>query len=72
MGLHSRKDAKQLPDKTNDLFDKLMKWTKSNVKETYTPYLNKKYDAQKEERNVSFVNLIEAYNKGENIAEQAN
>jgi arylsulfatase A-like enzyme len=64
--------AKQLPDKTNDLFDKLMTWTKSNVKETYIPYLNKEYDAQKEERNVSFVNLIEAYNTGENIAEQAN
>jgi arylsulfatase A-like enzyme len=64
--------AKQLPDKTNDLFDKLMTWTKSNVKETYIPNLNKEYDAQKEERNVPFVNLIEAYNTGENIAALAN
>ena len=64
--------SKQLPEKTNDLFDKLMKWTKGNVKETYIPYLNKDYDAQKEERNVPFVNLIEAYEKGENIVEIAN
>ena len=64
--------AKQLPDRTNDLFEKLMNWTKDNVKETYIPYLNKDYDAQKEERNVPFVNLVEAWNKGENIAEMAN
>jgi len=64
--------AKQLPDKTNDLFDKLMKWTKDNVQETYIPYLNKDYDAQKEERNVPFVNLVEAYENGEDIAALAN
>lgn len=64
--------AKQLPEKTNDLFDKLMKWTKNNVKETYIPYLNKDYDAQKEERNVPFVNLVEAWNKGEDVAGIAN
>jgi hypothetical protein len=49
-----------------------MKWTKDNVKETYIPYLNKNYDAQKEERSVPFVNLIEAYNTGEDIAALAN
>ena len=64
--------AKQLPEKTNDLFDKLMKWTKGNVKETYTPYLNTAYDASKEERTVPFVNLVEAYENGENIAEKSN
>ena len=64
--------AKQKPELTNDLFDKLMKWTKDNVKETYLPYLNKDYDAQKEERDVPFVNLVEAWEKGENIAEIAN
>ncbi|SVD67339.1 uncharacterized protein METZ01_LOCUS420193, partial [marine metagenome] len=64
--------AKQLPEKTNDLFDKLMKWTKNNVKETYIPYLNKDYNEQKEERDVPFVNLVEAWKEGENIAEMAN
>jgi len=62
----------KLPDKTNDLFDKLMKWTENNVKETYKPYLNKDYDAQKEERDVPFVNLVEAYKKGKDIASLAN
>jgi arylsulfatase A-like enzyme len=64
--------AKQMPDRTNDLFDKLMKWTKDNVNETYKPFLNKEYDAQKEERNVPFVNLIEAYKNGDDIAVMAN
>ncbi len=64
--------AKQMPVRTNDLFDKLMKWTKDNVKETYIPYLNKEYNAQKEERQVPFVNLIEAYENGINVAEIAN
>ena len=54
------------------LFDKLMKWTKDNLKETYIPYLNKDYDAQKEERNVPYVNLIEVNNKGEDITALAN
>lgn len=64
--------AKQLPDKTNDLFDKLMQWTQNNVKPTYLPYLNKDYDAQKEERNVPFVNLVAAWEKGGNVAVLAN
>ena len=64
--------AKQKPDKTNDLFDKLMKWTKNSVKETYIPYLNKDYNEQKEERDVPFVNLVEAYKNGEDIAALAN
>ncbi len=64
--------AKQMPELTNDLFDKLMKWTKDNVKDTYKPYLNKDYQADKEERNVPFVNLVEAWKKGENIAEISN
>jgi len=64
--------AIQLPERTNDLFEKLMIWTKNNVNETYKPYLNKDYDAQKEARAVPFVNLVEAYNNGEDIAEMAN
>jgi hypothetical protein len=36
------------------------------------PYLNKDYNEQKEERDVPFVNLVEAWKEGENIAEMAN
>tara|TARA_R110002050_G_scaffold300813_1_gene473322 strand:+ start:1488 stop:3221 length:1734 start_codon:yes stop_codon:yes gene_type:complete len=64
--------AKQMPEVTNDLFHKLMQWTKENVKETYLPYLNKDYDTLKEERDVPFVNLVEAWRKGEDIAALAN
>lgn len=64
--------AKQMPDLTNALFDKLMRWTKDNIKETYIPYLNKDYDAEKEERDVPFVNLRETWNKGEDVAGIAN
>jgi len=64
--------AKQIPERTNNLFDKLMKWTKDNVKETYIPYLNKEYNAQKEECQVPFVNLIKAYEKGIDVVEIAN
>jgi len=45
-----------------------MQWTKDNVKETYLPYLNMDYDAQKEERSVPFVNLFEAWGRSEDIA----
>lgn len=64
--------AKRLPKLTNGLFDKLMKWTEDNVKETYHPYLNEEYNAKKEERNVPFVNLVEAWKKGEDVAEISN
>lgn len=63
--------AKQMPELTNDLFDKLMQWTKDNVKDTYKPYINKDYEADKEERDVPFVNLVKAWKKGENVIEMA-
>jgi arylsulfatase A-like enzyme len=63
--------AKQMPELTNDLFDKLMQWTKDNVKDTYKPYINKDYEADKEERDVPFVNLVKAWKKGENVIELA-
>ena len=63
--------AKQKPKLTNDLFDKLMRWTKNNVKDTYKPYLNKDYQANLEERDVPFINLVKAWKKDKNIAELA-
>lgn len=63
--------AKQMPDRTNRLFDKLMQWTMDNVDQTYIPYLNKDYDPQKEERDLPFVNLVEAWKRGEDVVEMA-
>ncbi len=64
--------AKQMPGLTNEMFDTLMKWTEDSVKETYRPYLNPDYNAQKEERSVPFVNLVEAWRKGDNVAAISN
>lgn len=64
--------AKKMPSKTNELFAKLMTWLDENVAETYLPYLNPDYNAEKEARPVPFVNLVEAYKAGENVAELAN
>ena len=49
-----------------------MCWTKKNVKNTYKPYLNKDYQANLEERDVPFINLVKAWEKDKNIAELAN
>ena len=64
--------AKKKPELLNYLFDKLMRWTEKNVKNTYKPYLNKDYNANLEERDVPFINLINAWQKDKNIAELAN
>ena len=58
----------QMPDKTRDLFSKLMTWLEQNVKDQYWPKLNPDYDPEKEVRkDAPFVNLYEAYRKGEDI-----
>ena len=64
--------AKKKPKLLNYLFDKLMRWTEKNVKNTYKPYLNKDYHANLEERDVPFINLLKAWQKDKNIAELAN
>jgi arylsulfatase A-like enzyme len=64
--------AKELPEKTNDLFAKLMSWLEKDVNKAYWPYLDQAYNPEKEERSVAFVNLIEAYQNGASIAEIAN
>lgn len=63
--------AKQMPEKTNEMFSKLMGWIQANVKTTYWPKLNPEYDASKEVRDVPFVNLMEIYEKGGNVAQSA-
>lgn len=64
--------AKQMPEKTNELFGKLMSWLKTNVKKTYWPKVNPTYNPSNESHNVPFVNLVDAFEKGENVALIAN
>ncbi len=64
--------AHEMPEKTNELFDRLMKWTDSNVKERYLPYKNGDYQPQNEARDVPYLDLVKAYRDGENVAEIAN
>ncbi|AJR04503.1 sulfatase [Siansivirga zeaxanthinifaciens] len=64
--------AKQMPELTNRLFDKLMAWTKENVKSTYWPKLNLNYNLEKDVHDVPFVDLLKIYNEGGNVAASAN
>lgn len=64
--------AKQMPDLTNEMFDKLMIWLKANAKETYWPKPNPDYNPANEARDVTFVNLVEIYNNGGDVAKNAN
>jgi hypothetical protein len=60
--------AKQKPDKTNELFAKLMKWLDGNVKETYLPKENLNYEVKNEAHNESYINLVEVFRTGGNVA----
>lgn len=62
----------QMPEKTNELFDKLIKWLDANVKETYWPHMNSGYNSQSESHNVPFVDLVKIYRNGGNVAKAAN
>ncbi|AJR04522.1 sulfatase [Siansivirga zeaxanthinifaciens] len=64
--------AKQMPDLTNRLFDKLMVWSKKNVKAAYWPKLNPNYKTEEDVHDVPFVNLLKIYNEGGNVAAGAN
>ena len=64
--------AKQMPELTNEMFDKLMVWLKNNAKETYWPKPNPDYNPDNEARDVTFVNLVKIYNNGGDVAMSAN
>jgi len=64
--------AKQMPEKTNEMFATLMVWLKENAKETYWPKVNPEYNAEKDAHDVTFVNLVDIYNNGGDVASQAN
>lgn len=63
--------AKEMPELTNKMFDKLMVWLKENAKETYWPKVNPAYNIANEAHDVPFVNLVEVYEKGGNVASYA-
>jgi arylsulfatase A-like enzyme len=64
--------AKQMPELTNELFAKLMNWMDKNVKETYWPHPNPNYNSSNDSHDVSYINLIEIYKTGEDVALYAN
>jgi len=60
----------EMPDKTRDLFDKLITWLENNIDRQYWPTKNPDYNPDKEVReNAPFVNLYEIYKNGGDIFE---
>ncbi len=65
--------AAEMPEKTLDLYTKLISWLEEEVDRQYWPVLNPDYDAAKEVRNdAPFVNLYQAYKEGKDIVQLAN
>lgn len=64
--------AKEMPELTNEMFSKLMTWLEKDVKKTYWPKVNPKYNPAKDVHDVTFVNLVEIYNNGGDVAKAAN
>jgi len=64
--------ATQMPDKTNELFDKLIVWLRAEVKPTYWPRENPDYNLENEAHVQSYVNLLEVYDLGGDVAAAAN
>lgn len=64
--------SQQMPELTNELFGKLMEWLKENAKESYWPKVNPEYNAANDAHDVTFVNLVEIYNNGGDVALSAN
>ena len=64
--------AKEMPDKTNELFGKLMEWLKAEVKPTYWPKTNPDYTIENEAHNVPYVDLVKIYNERGDVAIMAN
>jgi len=61
-----------MPDKTRDLFAKLVAWMEGNIDEQYWPVLNPDYKPALEARkDAPFVDLYKAYKAGKDIIELA-
>ncbi len=60
----------EMPDKTRDLFDKLISWLEENIDRHYWPEENPDYNPEKEVRqDAPFVNLYEIYDNGGDVLE---
>lgn len=60
--------ATEMPDKTRDLFTKLVNWLEENVERQYWPPHNPDYNPAEEVRtDAPFVDLYEAYNQGKDV-----
>ncbi|MGQ1783607.1 MULTISPECIES: sulfatase [unclassified Saccharicrinis] len=64
--------AKQMPELTNALFHKLIVWLDNNAKSTYWPKVNPDYNTLNDPRKAKFINLIDIYRRGGNVAFSAN
>lgn len=64
--------AKIMPDKTNQLFAMLINWLDENVNDTYLPKENPDYNFRNESRDVPYINLVEIFRNGGNVAENSN
>jgi arylsulfatase A-like enzyme len=60
--------VQQMPDKTDELFNKLMTWLEENVEKTYWPRPNPNYNSDDEPRNEPFTDLYKNYVESKNIA----
>jgi len=59
--------AFEMPDKTMELFGKLISWLESEVELRYWPTLNPDYDPGQQGREDPFVDLVGAYKEGKDI-----
>ncbi|MEL7588235.1 MAG: sulfatase [Prolixibacteraceae bacterium] len=63
--------AKQMPEKTRELFAELMNYLEKNVEKKYWPTVNPDYNPETEVRKIPFVDLYKAYKEGNDIVELA-
>jgi arylsulfatase A-like enzyme len=64
--------AKQLPEKTRELFAVLMNYLEQNVEKKYWPTNNPGYYPATELRRVPYIDLYKVYKEGKDVAELAN
>ena len=62
--------VQEMPEKTREMYGKLMTWLDENVDKQYWPVLNPEYDASKEVRkDAPFIDLYKAWKEGKDIVE---
>lgn len=64
--------ARLMPEKTKDLFNKLILWLENNVDQRYWPSINQTYIPEEESRKERFVNLYQIFTAGGDIIQAAN